>query len=186
MSMILDKIRSRGYWRVVIYPTRFIKDRISPITVLYPLVEKTSVQLRGWDFPHVDRKQDPHIDLDWISQEVDWNHSVEVWRFYQSGQFIHYAGIGSDWRDQSGLWPADKGWTPGALLGIVHTVFRFTEIFEFASRLALTDAGDEQMHIEVTLSGLQGRKLFVDSERREPFFSDYKASIKELPYSVDL
>lgn len=186
MNNVLEKIKSRGYWKVIIRPATYIKDRITPINALFPILAKTSVQLLGWDFPHLDRQNIPHIDLEYISQEIDWNHEVEIWRFYQSGQFIHFAGINTDWRDQSELWPPSKDWELGKSLGICNTVYRYTEIFEFASRLALTAAGDNQMKIDVTLNGLEGRRLVVDHPRRGTLSLNYTASLKEFPYGVTL
>lgn len=186
MTTLLKKIRSRGHWKVVIRPGRYAEKRIQSISALYPIIQKTSVRLRGWDFPHVDPHIKPHIDVDWVGQESEWQHNLEIWRFYQSGQFVDVAGMPHDWRDQSTFWPADQDWKPGALLGIGDALFAFGEIFEFAARLALSEAGDELMHIEITASGLEGRGLWVDLHNRWPMFGRYEASLDELPYKVEL
>lgn len=186
MTTLLEKIRSRGHWQVVIRPGRYVEKRIQNICALYPIVQKASVGLRGWDFPHVDPHTKPHIDVDWVGQESEWQQYLEIWRFYQSGQFVDVAGMPLDWRDQSTLWPADQDWKAGALFGIGDALFTFTEVFEFAARLALTEAGDELMHIEITVSGLAGRRLWVDLHNRWPMFRRYEASLGELPYKVEL
>lgn len=187
MSSLLDKIKSRGYWRVVIRPQTFAEKRIAEITELYPIIQNTSVTIRGWDFPHLDTHSQTHIDIDWIGQESEWEIFLEIWRFYQSGQFIDVAGMHEDWYDQRrSIPPALENWRPGLILGIGNTLFRFTEIFEFAARLAMTQAGDDSMHIEVTVNNLAGRKLWVDSPNRTPMFHDYSASIGELPYRIEL
>jgi len=183
---LLDKIKSRGYWKVTVRPIRFVEKRIPEIRSLYPIIEKTAVHLRGWDFPHIAPRLEPHIDIDWIGQESEWEHHLEVWRFFQSGQILDVSSIMHDWRDQSTVWPSGQGWRPGAFLSVGDTLFRFTEIFEFAARLALTDAGDEHMHIGITVSGIRGRALVVDDPRRTPMFADYKASIQEFPYAIEL
>jgi hypothetical protein len=152
---------------------------------LYPLLQKISVQLRGWDFPHLDTQTRLHIDKDWIGQEIEWNHYLELWRFYQSGQFVHFSGMHEDWRDQSELWPSDKDWKPGLDFIVHDAVFRFTEALDLAARLALTEAGDGQMHLEVTVSGLDGRTL-CNLPGRWPFHQKRTAYISELPYKVDL
>lgn len=185
MTPVLQKIRSRGFWQVLIRPVRYKPDRIQ-FTTLLPLIQKTSIQLRGWDFPHIDTHNPIHKDVRWIGQECDWGHFLESWRFYRSGQFFYSGGIWQDWRDQSDLWPAEKDWKPGTVLGVADTVFHFSEIFEFAARLALTDAGDDFVHIEVKLTGLKNRSLRNDDPLRMGFVHHYKTSIDEFPSIIDV
>ena len=186
MSKLLEKIQLRGYWKVVIHPGNFDETRVSNISNLYPLLEKISVQLHGWDFPHLDSRTPPVTDADWVGQEIDRLHHIELWRFYQSGQFVHISALTEDWL---GKFPGTS--PPWALkmdhvLSVEITIVRFTEIFELASRLALTEAGDELMHIEILVKGLSGRALRINPETRMPFPISMKASITELPYKVDL
>ena len=188
MNELLEKIRSRGYWKVIIRPATFVEKRISNTSDLYPILEKTSVQVRIWGFPHLDNNEKLGINVDWIGQEIAWEYYLELWRFYQSGQFVHLSGMAEDWLDRSRLSPPDQSWKPRTFLNVVGVVFRFTEIFEFAARLAFTAAGDEQMRLEITLSGLEGRTLWVDPSYRwgASLLMTQKASVKELPYKTDL
>ena len=185
MSELLEKIRKRGYWQVIIRPAGFDEHRIPDISSLYPILERSFVAIRGWDFPQLENR-DPHIDFDWIGQESECDHYLSAWRFYQSGLFVHLSGIPIDWRDQSVFWPADKLWGPGAKLGVGDVICTYLEIFEFASRLALSEAGSERMHIGIMVSNLQDRKLYVDTQRRWPFSRVYKASIDQYPDQQDL
>lgn len=182
---VLDKIRSRGYWRVVIRPAVFIEKRVPNILALFPLVEKRSVGLRGWGYPHVDSGVPPHVDVDWVGQEFDWNQYLELWRIYQSGQFVHFFGMTHDWRDQSKFWPAEDGWQHSSVLNPTSTVYFFTEIIEFAARLALSEAGDDQMHVQVAIRGLQGRVL-QDFDGHRQIIHPHPASIPEFSFSRDL
>lgn len=185
MSTLLDKIRSRGHWDVVIRPGSFNPVRVPDISSLYAIVQNASVDLRGWDFPHIDVHSQVHVDVDWVGQESEWDAFLEVWRLYQSGQFVDVSGIWHDWHDQSTLTRAPEGWRPGTLLPVLDTLFRFTEIFEFAARLALTAAGDNLITIEVSVAGLKGRSLWMDSLKR-PMFRQYATSLEALPYRVEL
>ena len=186
MSELLEKISCRGYWKVVVRPGSFVEKRIEKITDLEPLLQRTSVQLRGWGFPHFDSREQAHIYSDWIQQESEWEEFLEVWRFYQTGQFVDFAGIPYDWDDQSQRHLPSQGWKPGEILNVQDALFTFTEIFEFAARLALSEAGDEFMRIEVTASNLAGRALRLHSQHYLPLPGRYKATINELPYQVDL
>jgi hypothetical protein len=159
-SRLLDRIKEGGYWRVEIRPTRFVPDRLADIAELYPLVEKLSVRFRGWDYPHVDPRNPPRIDRDWVGQEFAWAHYKEVWRLYQSGKFIHVFGLSEDWRDESEVWPAPPGWHHGKTLHALSAVQTYTEIYEFAARLTLNLPGDDAFHVAITLENLSGRTLW--------------------------
>jgi hypothetical protein len=175
---ILDKIRTRGYWRVVIRPTTFEEKHIPNYSDLFSIVEKNSVRLRGWDYPHVDRRSEPLRGADWVGQESDWDYFIEVWRLYRSGQFIHFFAIAGDWRDQSRNWPADDGWMPGEHLDYIDAIFEFLEIFEFAARLALSPAGAAFLRVDIQLHGLQGRRL-VETHNAFRFSQDYRIQMPE-------
>ena len=181
MTALTDRIRERGHWRIAIRPERYVENRVELIHRLFPLVEGAAVEIRGWDFPHIDRTQAPHIDVDWVGQESEWQHHLEAWRLYMSGQFIDVAGFPSDWRDQSAVWPADGGWEAGKELGVGEVVYKLTEIVEFGARLALSEVGDAQMYMGIIVGGLSGRQLIIDDPRKVPFMHPYVCEIEELP-----
>lgn len=185
MSDLLTKVRSRGYWQIAIRPLAFEPRRVPDILDLEPILTKCVVRLRGWDFPHIDWRTRTQVDIDWIGQESDIDLHKGIWRFYQSGQFIYNLAMSIDWRDESNFWPSDAGWKPMTSLGVGDTLFTFAEIFEFASQLALTDAGDEDMRIDVKMGNVQGRELYVDSHRaRWPFRDAHRATLQEYPFSL--
>jgi hypothetical protein len=182
---LLEKIRTRGYWRVLIRPRPYDKHRLDDINALLPTLEQARVVLRGWDYPHINT-EDVSVHLDFIEQCTEWEHHLEVFRFYQSGQFVHYAGFPEDWRDQSGWWPADERWASGTRLGIGATIYRFTEVFEFAARLASTSAGDEAMTVILETHGIAGRQFYVDNPRRLDTGYDRRPDIDAFPFRVDV
>jgi len=186
MSKLLERIQSLGYWKVVIHPGNFDEKRVSRISNLYPLLEKISVQLQGWDFPHLDSRTPPITDADWVGQEIDWRHHIELWRFYQSGQFVHISALTEDWFGEFKDPSAPSALKLNHLLSVEIAIVRFTEIFELASRLAYTEAGDDVMHVEILVNGLGDKTLRVNPETRMPFPISMKASVKELAYKVDL
>jgi len=66
--------------------------------------------------------------------------------------------------------------------GVGDTLYRFTEIFEFASRIAMTEAGSDQMLIEIKVGNLKNRSLYMDDSRRWGMFATFTTSIEEFPY----
>lgn len=183
MSELLRKIETRGHWVVKIYP-------MSPpgqqprISELFPIVDKASIEIRGWDFPHIDRTTEPHIDIDWVGQSSEWQHALEVWRLYTTGLFTGVAGFPEDWRDQSGFWRASPDWQPGVRLGIGEVVYRYSEIFLFAANLAASALGGPQASVEIEAKGLAGRQLHMDDPKRYPLQHRYECSIDAFPYTV--
>lgn len=181
---LLAQIQTRGYVHVVIHPTRFVEVRLAR-EKLFEVVQKCSVSFRGWDYPHID-SEPPHIDHDWVGQSYRWEHQLELWRFYRSGQFVSVSGLPYEWRDRSGFWPTDASWKPNSVLGMMEVVATSTEAVEFASRLSQTDAGGDQMKVSVRLEKMNGRLLFVDSPRRASLFREYRASVDSIPVEVEL
>lgn len=157
---LLDKIRERGHWSVAIRPATSDRSRV-PYEDLFAIIDRNSVHLRGWDYPHVDHQNPPQRGSDWVGQEFDRGQRIEVWRFHTNGLFAHFFGITADWRDQSRLLPVDPRWTPGLHLHLLDTIHLFVEIYEFAARLTQSPAGSDQMCVEICINGLNGRRLVL-------------------------
>lgn len=186
-SPLIEKIQSRGFWKVIIRPTKFIKERILDFTMLYPLIQKTSVNLRGFSFPYTGGDMKYQSGNDWVGEEFEWDWVHEAWRFFQSGQFVHISGLLEDWHDVSKWNSAPEGWVPGRTLSVEGVVYRCTEIFEFASRLALTheQVFDERVHIKILLSDLKGRHLFLSSSRWMPLPDRYDIADSAIPFTSE-
>jgi len=180
MSALVGKIKSHGYWRVVIRPTSHSDLRIESVTDLFPLVQRLSVHLRGWDFPHINTHTQPAIGDNWAEQETEWEYFLERWRLFQSGQFAYLGAFGLDWVTSTDNWHPRPPKPPrDALLGISDIVCRFAEFFEFASALALSAAGGDQMHIEIGCHGIRNRELWLDDMNRVPLSLPRVAQVPE-------
>ncbi len=178
----LSKLRMRGHWRVVIRPTMFDNEHIPKDADLFSIVERRSVRLRGWDYPHIDYQSQPLRGVDWVGQEYDREDEIEVWRLYTSGQFIHFFALAGEWRDYSTVWPPEGDWEPGRNMYYLQTVYSFVEILELASRLALSPAGAAFMRVEINIKELQGRRL-VEPDRAFRFSRDYIADSPDWRHS---
>ena len=161
MTDLLQQIHSRGYWEVVIRPSRFERRHVEDVLDLQKSVERASVHLRLWDYPHIDIRRLPEINDDWVGQEFEWEEFLEIWRIYQSGQFFHTFGMTEDWEERNSRAPGPPR-APGTVLSFRSAVLTFTEIYEFAHRLAMTPAGDFAMFLEIKLCGLANRTLVND------------------------
>lgn len=191
-AALLAEVRSRGHWEVVVRPQPF-KQRFPDSKELLEIVEKSAIDLGGWRFPFVPDRQGELTngqrfrDEDSIRQVHRWEHHLEVWRFYRTGQFALATSVGWDWRDQSGWWPVREGetWKANSVIGIGHIVQMLLQIFLFAGRIAESTAGDDKLVIEITLAPTLGRELFSDFPLRM-LRPGYKADIDRIRLAIDV
>jgi hypothetical protein len=110
---------------------------------------------------------------------------LEYWRFYQSGQFAHLFNCGEDWVNRDEL--QIQNWRelplPDRVLSILNTIYRVTEIYEFAARLAAKDIFTSDLSITVELHGMKDRGLVVTGHMRAPLMENYICGVDDLPYS---
>jgi len=148
----IERIKSKGYWRVNFCPIEFEEHRIDSLDLCWEIIEDCRVFLRGWDYPAVSEKEKAFGD-DYVQSGADFRGMIELWRFYQSGQFIHYFSCLEDyWKENVGV---NSRW-----LGEVSTLYRVTEIYEFATRLAMKDVFKNGVIISIKLEGMKDRQLF--------------------------
>lgn len=156
-GLILEEIRTRGYWDIHIRPVNFHQERV-PLSQLHALIASTSVNYRGGEFPYTTSRP-PEIGHDWIGLEMEQSWALQAWRFFQSGHFAVEMGFLEDWRDKQYAFqdkPLDQ------LLSIQEVIFRLTEVYGLASRLATTDIyrDERSVVINVTICNVQHRRLY--------------------------
>ncbi len=185
MSELIDKIRSAGYWDVVVRPDAYREDRV-PYEQLDEIVEGAVVRMRGWPVPMVDPRRDLIRAENWIGQEIDAQvvANYEAWRFYTSGQFNHLRSVDADWRHEAQIAPAPQ--RDEKIIEVWEILFYLTEVFEFAARLALSPAGDETMTVVAGLHGLDQRGLIVGQQNRAEFFEPRRVQVDDLEQRVQV
>lgn len=181
MDGIREKIRSRGHWLFRFRPATFDPERLA-----YESLEETIrgvvVRFRGWDVPHI---EDLVHGGDWVGSESQFHHHLEAWRFFTSGQLIDLVAFGSDWSDESALERPRSDWRPGQITPVWESLFRFTEFFELAARLALRLPGEDPVVVEIETRGLEGRALVVGDRSRAEFFEPRIAQIDSFPFRAE-
>lgn len=186
MSELLERIRSRGYWKAIVRPTAFVERRVEQRSDLLPILEKTSVEIKGWSFPHIDPVMTLDEGPDWIGQELARDHILEFWRFYQSGQLIHYFAMPEDWGARSNPWLQSPDGIPRVMLDVGDVVIRFTEVFEFAARLAFAETWDEGIHIEVSVDNIENHFLRMPGLGSGKVTRAPQAGVPTIQYARDL
>src|SRR4051794_9768857 len=138
MSDVVDKIRSRGFWDVELWPLPFDACRFD-YENLENIIEEATVRMRGWPVPYIDHREPWLRGDDWIGQDLDalMVSHVEAWRLFTSGQFVHLRAISADWGETNLVAPrsADE-----KIIPIWEILFYLTEVTELAARLALKPA----------------------------------------------
>lgn len=145
---ILDKIYSKGYWRVSIRPVAFNLKRIKAITELRAILESCVVSFTQRHYPHFLGANDT-IGQDFIQGVTDCRDHLEFYRFWQSGQFVHYMALREDY------YALERRWLrPNMAL---HTL---TEIYVFAECLTRRGILVPGVEIRAALHKLDGRTLY--------------------------
>lgn len=185
MKERLSKIRSAGYWRINLRPTEYNSNRIGSLSECRDLVESSQVRLRGWYYPHIDEKEFVN-GQNWVASGSDFGGSIEYWRLYQSGQFIHQFAMEEDYGlKESRRHELTEEFRTEAkgYLSILSTLYSITEIFEFTARMASKG---------IFVPGIELSIRLIDTEDRQLFFWDklrtlnraYKCTIPEILYGA--
>ena len=188
MKETIEKIKSQGYWRINIHPLNFIKDRILSLSQCEEIIKNSVVELRGWPYPTTHYNIPILRGQNWIQVIADYTDEIDVWRFYQSGQFSQFLALREDLMD---LEPIKKMVIPAReinkpVLCLEYTVYLLTEIFEFLSRIAKQGIYKEGVEIKIELINTENRKLFIFDPMRAGFLEDYKTADSKLSYQKTL
>jgi len=184
MNETLQKIKTRGYWEVLIRPGEFLENRIEPIGKCNEVVRDLAVQWRGWPYPCYEIKTRPTTAKDYIEQAVDSGFHIEFWRYYQSGQFAHFLSMREDWFAEEKVMSLPPI-PPGQVLWISIAVWHFTEVYEFASRLASKGLLGDTCKLSVVLHGTKGRTLTYPQEARL-LYETYTCSTDPVPHEITI
>ena len=170
MSELLEKIRSRGYWKVIIRPADLVENRIENPDALYRILDNSAARIRHrwFGFPHIQWESETRRGKDWIGQEFQWGRYLELWRFYQSGQFIAYRGLYGDWADHAPALPVPAEADLRACLEAEDALLQLTEVFQLAVSLTFTAAAADCVHLAASLHNLEGRQLVLQRGAARP------------------
>lgn len=169
---MLEKIHRTGYWRIVLHPTEFHKQRISSLEESLAIVERSKVSLRGSDYPFADPEK-VVFGEDWISLAEDSEFEMEFWRFYQSGQFIHHLAL-----------PRVEQYGKPAI-ELRDLLYQLTEVFEFAARLAIRGVFGGEAAVHIQLNNIQGYALLVKGGHPVPSMR-YRSTSASLEWKHSL
>lgn len=170
---IMDTIQGRGRWEIRIRPAAY-PDAPHPLPKLEDVLLRSRVRYRGLSYPYISRQHGKLYSLNGcIESWFRWAEFAEVVRLYASGQFVHHLAMPEDLLgdlQQTITWDASRAAPPPPpaqpFMYPVSALYYLTEVYLFASKLAREGILGENIVIETTLYGQEGRIL--KSETSQP------------------
>jgi hypothetical protein len=179
---LLDIIRSAGYWRINIRPNR-IPAKAMLLGDCRDIVKRASVSIRGWDFPHINLRNDTDggysTEDTYFENWTHWNGFNEFWRMYASSQFLSYVALREDTK------PSEHGNPKLPVLNTIGTVYQITETLEFCHRLFENGLYEVGAVLKLSLVNSRGRVL-TPGPYRIPFFDQKMSNSERIDLSIDL
>lgn len=173
-SEMLEIVKQRGYFEI-----RFIPNRASTLSFenLENIIRNNQVKHRGIFYPHIADHTFGKIQRieKYIESFHQWGDTIEIWRFYKSGQFKQFRGFMEDrWGSHP---PLGMQWIPEMEVPLPEPIFfepivkiwEMTEMFLFASKLA--NELNCELTIEIKLHKMDKRQLQIRIQGR--FGLDY-------------
>lgn len=174
---IVSQIKKCGYWEVVIKPEprQYVKEKIK-FDTLIDIVKTNQVRYRDLPFPHLAKGKYSgyYIKETYIESFTQSPYYLGAFRFYKSGQFVHYARMLEDIRGTTrSIFEQSDPPRDIHYLSPAACIFQLTEIFLFASRLATKGVLGDSANIQITLHNLNGRVLRHNDNEHFPFYDKY-------------
>lgn len=174
----IQPIINSAHWVIRIRPAKFLENRIESLSGLHRLLENNAVRLRGLPYPALGLVENRK---NWIESTVERDGHLELLRYYQSGQYLHYIKIDSS----HGELCNDCGKEAAGYLAVLPILHRLTEIFEFAGRLAEQQVFGKQLTVDIALRKINGFQLFYRGPGRR-VLGEYRSRMDTIELHKEL
>lgn len=168
------KIDSIGNIRVIFEPS-FYNENLIPKKELQNVLEKSKVSLRGWSFPHIptenneNNKRPYFISGNGIEFYDCWSGIMEIFRFYQSGQFLAKMALREDTLGKL----RDVELKAGEYLDFLGVIYKVTEISIFIKNI-IENTDIDGGNIIIEINNTKGRKLdSIFNNMIDSFYTEY-------------
>lgn len=170
---VIDKIKSTGYWKIRLHPSDEQLGEYIASTSLKDILSNISIDLRGWDYPHISQESIMRTSENKIACSFDWeNHGkIEYWELSTNGLFEHILAMNEDYIRPEKI-EEIKSWyhfgrenilEKTKLFEVMNTIYEITEILLFASRYSQLDSfkNIEDFKLTIELHGVNNRMLYI-------------------------
>lgn len=181
---IKNKINNIGNIKVIFEPTIYSENRIEKKD-LQDILEKSRISLRGWSFPHIPIQNDagtktPYSTSTGIEFYTCWERVIEIFRFYQSGQFLAKFALYEDTIDELNGNDGLNRKTLGKYLDFLSVIYRMTEVVLFIKNL-LENTDIEGGKLTVEINKAKDRILeSIFSPSIPPLKGDYICQMEKV------
>lgn len=146
-------IEKRGHWELRVQPAAYQKEMVADLATLRPAIEKQQVRLRGWYFPHLDRKDFSNFSRGVQSWTRFEPRHLEMFRIYTSGLMVYKQTLWEDGEDK-------KSEDGRPSLSFISAIYTITEHLLFIKRFYCDELKyDGDLQISLTLHGSKNREL---------------------------
>jgi len=187
LNDVIKKIKTRGYWKLAIEPIKPINNFFDHPTDVVKTIEQNKIGLRGWSYPHLPRENSDNeevcIKSDRVDALIDYNHLIESWTFFQSGQFIHLLGLREDWLKESDWFERDsylRKIEPMSILNFTGATLTLAEMFKFVTNISKLKKYEGKIKLNISLNNINNRKIQNIDQSRVPFYGNYSATTNEI------
>jgi len=178
------KIDSIGNIKVIFEPNIYSENLI-PKKELQNILEKSKVNLRGWSFPHIptetnDNNKRPYFISDGGIEFYDcWSGIMEIFRFYQSGQFLAKMALREDTMGKL----RNVELKAGEYLDFLGVIYKVTEVSIFIKNI-IENTEIEGGTIIIEINNTKGRKLdSIFNNMIDSFYDDYISGMNPVTVS---
>lgn len=172
----LEKI---GNIKVTFEPFLYKKDRIASKDII-DIIKKCSVSLRGWSFPYIPRQDNelskqPYFIGDGIEFYINSDKFIELFRLYQSGQFLGNFALYEDTIGESN----GNKIPSGKYLDYISIIYKVTEIVLFIKNL-INNTDIEGGILNLEINKTKGRELQAIFSSNIISFGNYICNIDKI------
>lgn len=184
---VAEKIAARGYWTIHLRPSTY-DVRLNKLLECREIVRKNTINYRGWYYPHFPKELNVVAGSNFYQGTTDWEGHIELWRMYQSGQFIHYWAFREDWTQENSSIPTEFKLPHMQFLGILETLYLVTEVFEYLSRLTQAGLYEEGVNVYITLEKTRNRQLYESAfvSDGHMHFGGLSETYKTISYNIEI
>lgn len=175
-SELANRIKSTSHCRFTLRPIELNKNRIQNYSELEAIINKSIVRYRGWDFPHINQEIFLRENEN-IGSYDNWKRQ-ELWKFYQSGQFIYLFQFHEDFFNKE-IKSNAYGWIKKYDQNFIEKGFfdfecfinMITEIVEFSNRIFRNNQFLIPLEISISLNNINDRIFTsIDPFRSNRYF----------------